>query len=563
MSPMRRRIAERLVEAQHETALLTTFNEIDMSAVRSCARHSARRSRSATASSSASCRSSSRPRSRRCVAIPELNAGSTATTSSTAAIYDIGVAVGTEAASSCRCCATPSGSASPRSSRRSPTSRRRARDGKLDVDELQGGTFTITNGGVYGSLLSTPIVNPPQTGVLGMHAIQDRPVARDGQVVIRPMMYVALTYDHRLVDGREAVTFLRRIKEVIEKPARLLLESSSGLLWSLRLRRFTREATSRLARVRLPPQPGLQHWLQPSLFPATGSPFFSKDHPGDDQRSNTDQHDDRSRPALHRRRVGRAAGTGPLDVIDATTEEVMGRIPEGTAGDVDRAVAAAQAAFPTWAPTPVAERAAILQMLSRRARRAQDEIGRLIAQEVGMPLPMAKPVQAGLPGHGDRLYAQLVARVRVEEQIGNSLVVREPVGVVGCITPWNYPLHQIVAKVAPALAAGCTVVLKPSEVAPLTAFILAEIVDEAGLPAGVFNLVTGTGPVVGEAIAAHPDVDMVSFTGSTRAGQARQRARGRRPSSASRSSSAASRRTSSSTTPTSRRPSRPASATAT
>ena len=106
-----------------------------------------------------------------------------------------------------------------------------------------------------------------------------------------------------------------------------------------------------------------------------------------------------------------------------------------------------------------------------------------------------------------------------EEQIGNSLVVREPIGVVGCITPWNYPLHQIVAKVAPALAAGCTVVLKPSEVAPLNAFIFAEILDEIGLPRGVFNLVSGTGPVVGEAIAAHPDVDMVSFTGSTRAGK--------------------------------------------
>src|ERR1700732_3471079 len=115
--------------------------------------------------------------------------------------------------------------------------------------------------------------------------------------------------------------------------------------------------------------------------------------------------------------------------------------------------------------------------------------------------------------------AQIVDTFPFEEQVGTSLVVREPVGVVGCITPWNYPLHQIAAKVAPALAAGCTVVLKPSEVAPLNAFILAEIIDEVGLPAGVFNLVTGTGPVVGEAIAAHPGVDMVSFTGSPRAGK--------------------------------------------
>src|SRR6184192_2573967 len=115
--------------------------------------------------------------------------------------------------------------------------------------------------------------------------------------------------------------------------------------------------------------------------------------------------------------------------------------------------------------------------------------------------------------------SQVLAEVKFEEQIGNSKVLREPVGVVGCITPWNYPLHQIANKVAPALAAGCTIVLKPSEVTPLNAFILAEIIDEVGLPAGVFNLVTGTGPVVGEAIAAHPDVDMVSFTGSTRAGK--------------------------------------------
>jgi acyl-CoA reductase-like NAD-dependent aldehyde dehydrogenase len=127
-------------------------------------------------------------------------------------------------------------------------------------------------------------------------------------------------------------------------------------------------------------------------------------------------------------------------------------------------------------------------------------------------------IQAGMPISNLKLHAELIDQVEWETTVGNSLVVREPVGVVGAITPWNYPLHQIICKVAPALAAGCTVVLKPSEVAPLNAFILAEAVEEAGLPAGVFNLVTGVGPVVGEAIAAHPDVDMVSFTGSTRAG---------------------------------------------
>jgi acyl-CoA reductase-like NAD-dependent aldehyde dehydrogenase len=213
------------------------------------------------------------------------------------------------------------------------------------------------------------------------------------------------------------------------------------------------------------------------------------------------------------------AGTGTLDVTNSSTEEVMGRIPEGTAQDVDRAVAAAKKAFPIWSQTPVAERAAMLLKIQAGLAKRMQDIGLLVAQEVGMPLPMATQIQAGLPTMVMGSYAKLVTEYAFEEKVGNSIVVREPVGVVGCITPWNYPLHQVVAKVAPALAAGCTVVLKPSEVAPLTAFVLAEIVDEAGLPAGVFNLVTGTGPVVGEAIASHPDVDMVSFTGSTRAGK--------------------------------------------
>ena len=213
------------------------------------------------------------------------------------------------------------------------------------------------------------------------------------------------------------------------------------------------------------------------------------------------------------------AGKGMLDVTNSTTEEVMGRIPEGTAEDVDRAVAAARAAFNSWSDTPVDERARILKAISERLAARQSEIAGIIASEVGMPLPLATAVQAGLPAMVSGSFAKLLAEYSFEEQVGNSLVVKEPVGVVGCITPWNYPLHQVVAKVAPALAAGCTVVLKPSEVAPLTAFILAEIVDEVGLPAGVFNLVTGIGPVVGEALAAHPDVDMISFTGSTRAGR--------------------------------------------
>ena len=136
-----------------------------------------------------------------------------------------------------------------------------------------------------------------------------------------------------------------------------------------------------------------------------------------------------------------------------------------------------------------------------------------------MPLKLATKIQAGSPTFTFGMYAKMLGDFKWEEKVGNSVVMREPVGVVACITPWNYPLHQIAAKVAPALAAGCTVVLKPSEVAPLNAFILAEIIDSVGLPKGVFNLVTGYGPVVGEALAGHPAVDMVSFTGSTRAGK--------------------------------------------
>ena len=208
-----------------------------------------------------------------------------------------------------------------------------------------------------------------------------------------------------------------------------------------------------------------------------------------------------------------------IDVINASTEEVMGRVPEGTPDDVNAAVAAARAAFDGWAATPAPERAALLQKIHEGLKARMEEIGRLIAGEVGMPLKLATMIQAGSPTATFGLYAKLLGSFAFEEKVGNSLILREPVGVVAAITPWNYPLHQIAATVAAALAAGCTVVLKPSEVAPLNAFVLAEIIHAAGLPAGVFNLITGYGPVVGEAMAAHPDVDMVSFTGSTRAGK--------------------------------------------
>jgi len=214
-----------------------------------------------------------------------------------------------------------------------------------------------------------------------------------------------------------------------------------------------------------------------------------------------------------------STGTGSIDVIDSTTEEVIGTVPEGTTDDIDRAVADARGAFPAWSATPVAERAALLTAVSEALGARMDALGELITHEVGMPLVLSRLVQVGLPMASFGSMAQVTADFTWEQTVGNSLIVREPIGVVGAITPWNYPLHQIAAKVAPALAAGCTVVLKPSEVAPLNAFVLAEIFEEVGVPAGVFNLVTGFGPVVGEAIAAHPDVDMVSFTGSTRAGK--------------------------------------------
>ena len=213
------------------------------------------------------------------------------------------------------------------------------------------------------------------------------------------------------------------------------------------------------------------------------------------------------------------AGSETLEVIDSTTEQVMGRVPAGTPADVDRAVEAARAAFDVWSAVPLDERVAACAAIGQQLAARSDEIAALIAREVGMPIELATMIQAGLPTMDFASIPDVAERTEWEERVGNSLVVREPVGVVGCITPWNYPLHQICAKVAPALAAGCTVIVKPSEVTPLNAFVLAEIVDSVGLPPGVFNLIPGTGPEVGEAMAAHAGIDMISFTGSTRAGK--------------------------------------------
>jgi betaine-aldehyde dehydrogenase len=214
------------------------------------------------------------------------------------------------------------------------------------------------------------------------------------------------------------------------------------------------------------------------------------------------------------------ARSGPLlEVVNAATEEVIARVPAATAEEVGAAVGAARAAADSWAATAPAERARFLERIAQALAARAEELARTVTAEVGMPIKLSRRIQAGLPFEVAASFARLVREYPFEHEIEGSRIVHEPVGVVAAITPWNFPLHQAVAKVAPALAAGCTVVLKPSELAPLSAFVLAEAVHEAGLPRGVFNLVCGTGAEAGEALARHPEVDMVSFTGSTRAGR--------------------------------------------
>ena len=212
------------------------------------------------------------------------------------------------------------------------------------------------------------------------------------------------------------------------------------------------------------------------------------------------------------------AGQGSIEVFSPTDGALLATVPQGNAADADQAVMAARRAFDAWSVTPAAERAAYLKKIQEGLKARTDEIAKTITLEMGMPYKMSQRVQVGSPTASFGMYSKMLADFPFEEKVGNSKVVREPVGVVAAITPWNYPLHQIAAKVAAALAAGCTVVLKPSEIAPLNAFMLAEIIHAAGVPAGVFNLITGYGPVVGEAMVKHAQVDMVSFTGSTRAG---------------------------------------------
>ncbi|MEU7568796.1 aldehyde dehydrogenase family protein [Streptomyces fradiae] len=214
-----------------------------------------------------------------------------------------------------------------------------------------------------------------------------------------------------------------------------------------------------------------------------------------------------------------AGGTGTITVVNPATEEPFATVPAGGAADVDAAVRAARAAFPGWAATPPAERAARLAALRDALAARQDEIAATVTAELGAPPKLAHAVHAGLPVTVAGSYAELLRTYAFEERIGNSTVLLEPVGVVGAITPWNYPLHQIVAKVAPALAAGCAVVVKPAEETPLTARLFAECAHAAGFPAGVVNVVTGLGHVAGQALVDHDGVDMISFTGSTAVGR--------------------------------------------
>lgn len=207
-----------------------------------------------------------------------------------------------------------------------------------------------------------------------------------------------------------------------------------------------------------------------------------------------------------------------IAVYNPSTEEVIGHVPANTADDADRAVRAARSAFDEWSSTSRAERASYLRALKAGLERRRDDIAATITADVGTPMRIASRIQAALPITDVETYIDILDEPEAEERIGNSLIVKEPVGVVAAITPWNYPLHQITAKLAPALAAGCTVVIKPSEVAPLSVTALFEAIDEADFPPGVVNLVHGYGAEIGEALVTHPEVDLVSFTGSVPTG---------------------------------------------
>jgi acyl-CoA reductase-like NAD-dependent aldehyde dehydrogenase len=211
-------------------------------------------------------------------------------------------------------------------------------------------------------------------------------------------------------------------------------------------------------------------------------------------------------------------GNKKIKVVNPSTEEIIGSVPVGNQADIDYAIESAKKAFDNWSKSGINDRIEILNLLSASLKERGEEIAQIITAEVGTPIGYSRTAMVGTPRVVARSYAKILETFQWEEEVRNSLIIKEPIGVCAFITPWNFPLHQIIGKVAPAIAAGCTMILKPSKEAPLSAFILAEIFDEIGLPAGVFNLVTGHGSEIGEYLAAHSDIDMVSFTGSTGAG---------------------------------------------
>ncbi|MBJ23477.1 MAG: aldehyde dehydrogenase family protein [Euryarchaeota archaeon] len=207
-----------------------------------------------------------------------------------------------------------------------------------------------------------------------------------------------------------------------------------------------------------------------------------------------------------------------IEVINPTNEKIIGKVPVGTKKDVDDAVNAAKKAFKSWSKSNIEDRIKILNSLSEKIKEKTESLAQTITSEVGTPIEYSRMAMVGTPRVVTRSYSKILEKFEWEEEVRNSLIMKEPIGVCAFITPWNFPLHQIIGKVAPAIAAGCTMILKPSKEAPLNAFLLAEIIDEIGLPAGVFNLISGHGSDIGDYLANHPDIDMISFTGSTNAG---------------------------------------------
>ena len=212
------------------------------------------------------------------------------------------------------------------------------------------------------------------------------------------------------------------------------------------------------------------------------------------------------------------SGEGSIEVMNPTNEEVIGSVPISSDSDANAAVEAARSAFTDWSITEVSERVEFLNRISGLIKDRSEDLAEIITAEVGTPIEYSRMAMVGTPRVVSRSYAKILDEYVWEEEVRNSLVIKEPIGVVAMITPWNFPLHQIIGKVAPAIAAGCTMVLKPSKEAPLNAFLLADILDDVGLPNGVFNLISGHGRDIGETLCSHPMVDMVSFTGSTSAG---------------------------------------------